>query len=421
MVESSDSYDILIRNGRVIDPASGIDGIIDVAVRDGRIARVAPGISPGAAKQTVDAAGRLVLPGMIDTHAHVFEHVSGRFGLNPDLVGVRSGVTTVIDQGGPSCMTFPAFRKFIAEPAATRVLAFVSIYVVGGLEGHYYPDLYGPSGIDVAACVRTAAANADLVKGIKGHAEGGGISRWGLESLKLAKQASRETGLPLYIHLGQLWPPLEDAPEVDMDEMLPKIVELMDEGDILAHPFTRHPGGFVDRTGHLHPIVREALGRGLRIDVGHGSHFSFDMARRVLDAGILPFTLGADLHGYNTKIPAERGTPESHPDDEMHLFAGDTQFSLCRAMTELLALGVALEDIVPMVTSNCATMLGMESELGSLAPGMPADISVLSDESGEWTLADNGGVKVVATRRVAPLFCLKAGEVHQADAPILPN
>jgi dihydroorotase len=351
----------------------------------------------------------------------VFEHVSGRFGLNPDLVGVRSGVTTVIDQGGPSCMTFPAFRKFIAEPAQTRVLAFVSIYVVGGLEGHYYPALYAPSGIDVEACVRTAAANADLVKGIKGHAEPGGISRWGLGSLELAKEASRRAGIPLYIHLGQLWPPPDDAPEVDMDEMLPKIVAIMDEGDILAHPFTRHPGGFVDRSGKVHPIVREALARGLRVDVGHGSHFSFDMARRVLDAGILPFTLGADLHGYNTKVPAEPGTPDSHPDDEMHLFAGDTQFSLCRAMTELLALGVPLEDIVPMVTSNCAIVIGMESELGSLAPGMTADISVLSDETGEWKLADNGNVTVTATRRVAPLFCLRAGKMFEADAPILPR
>jgi dihydroorotase len=105
----------------------------------------------------------------------------------------------------------------------------------------------------------------------------------------------------------------------------------------------------------------------------------------------------------------------------MHLFAGDTQFSLCRAMTELLALGVKLEDVVPMVTSHCAAMIGMESELGSLAPGMSADISVLSDETGEWKLADNGNVTVTAKRRVAPLYCFKAGRMFEADAPILPH
>lgn len=415
----TEQFDLVIRGGRVIDPASGVDGIRDIGVRHGRIAAVEDAIRPGGA-ETIDAGGLLVLPGMIDTHAHVYEHVCGRFGLNPDLVGVRSGVTTLIDQGGPSCMTFPGFRKFIVEPARSRVLAFISIYTVGGLEGHYYPYLYAPDGIDVDACVRAAQANPDVVKGIKAHAEVGGISRWGLETLKLAKQASRGASLPLYIHLGQLWPPQGEA-DIDMDAMMPEIVALLDEGDILAHPFTRHPGGFVNSAGKVHPVVHDALARGVRIDVGHGSHFSFDMARRVLDAGIIPFTVGADMHGYNTHVPAAAGTPEAHPDDEMHLFAGQTRFSLCHAMTELLALGVALEDVIPMVTSHAAAMMGTEDTMGSLAPGRAADISVLHDDAGEWTLRDNGDDTVTATRRLSPAFCIRAGERFEADAPILPN
>lgn len=415
----TEQLDLVIKGGRVIDPASGVDGIRDIGVRHGRIAAVEDAIPPGGA-ETIDAGGLLVLPGMIDTHAHVYEHVCGRFGLNPDLVGVRSGVTTLIDQGGPSCMTFPGFRKFIVEPARSRVLAFISIYTVGGLEGHYYPYLYAPDGIDVDACVRAAQANPDVVKGIKAHAEVGGISRWGLETLKLAKQASRGAGLPLYIHLGQLWPPQGEA-DIDMDAMMPEIVALLDEGDILAHPFTRHPGGFVNSAGKVHPVVHDALAQGVRIDVGHGSHFSFDMARRVLDAGIIPFTVGADMHGYNTHVPAAAGTPEAHPDDEMHLFAGQTRLSLCHAMTELLALGVALEDVIPMVTSHAAAMMGTEDTMGSLAPGRAADISVLHDDAGEWTLRDNGDDTVTATRRLSPAFCIRAGERFEADAPILPN
>ena len=414
----TEQFDIVIKGGRVLDPASGLDGVRDIGIRQGRIAAVEESVSPGAARP-IDAFGLLVLPGMIDTHAHVYEHVSGRFGLNPDLVGVRSGVTTLVDQGGPGCMTFPGFRKFIVEPAQSRVLAFISIYTVGGLEGHYYPYLYGPGGIDTDACVRAAEANADIVKGIKAHAEIGGISRWGLDTLKLAKQASRAASLPLYIHLGQLWPPEGDA-DIDMDAMMPEIVALLDEGDILAHPFTRHPGGFVNSAGKVHPIVHEALARGVRVDIGHGSHFGFDMARRVLEAGIIPFTLGADMHGYNTRVPAASGTPEEHPDDEMHLFAEQNQFSLCHAMTELIALGVALEDVVPMVTSHGAAMIGMEDELGSLAPGMPADISVLHDENGEWDLQDNSGAVVTTQRRLTPAFCIRAGECFDADAPILP-
>ena len=107
----SPKYDLLLRGGRVICPVSGIDGIRDIAIRDGRIAAIAATILPSSASETIDVSGKLVLPGLIDTHAHVYQYVTGRFGLNPDMVGVRSGVTTVIDQGGPSCMTLPGFRQ----------------------------------------------------------------------------------------------------------------------------------------------------------------------------------------------------------------------------------------------------------------------------------------------------------------------
>src|SRR5271169_4520415 len=164
-------YDLLLRGGRVICPASGIDGIFDVAVRDGRIAAVEPSILSSSATQTVDVSGKLVLPGLIDTHGHVYQYVTGRFGLNADMVGVRSGVTTVVDQGGPSCMTLPGFRHFVAEKAETRVYAFLSAYLVGGLEGHFYPNLYSPAGVDIDATVASANDNKDIVRGIKGHAE----------------------------------------------------------------------------------------------------------------------------------------------------------------------------------------------------------------------------------------------------------
>ena len=413
-------FDLVLRGGRVIDPAQGLDGIADVAIARGRIAAVGSRLGP--AKETVNVKGKLVLPGMIDSHAHVFQHVSGRFGLDPDMAGVHSGVTTLVDQGGPSCMTFPAFRRFIAEPSASRVLAFISIYVVGGLEGHYYPYLYAPEGVDVKAVVRSARENADLVRGIKSHAEIGGYERWGLDVMKLSVEAGNQLGLPIYIHFGQLWGrPKKAKYKIDIDSLLAEVVDLLRPGDILAHPFTRHPGGFVDTHGKLHPVVREALEKGLKIDVGHGSHFSFDMARRVLDAGVLPHTLGADMHGYNTSVLAAPGTPTEHPDDEMHLFAGRAQFSLCHAMSELLALGVSLEDIVPMVSNHCADMLGMADEIGSLRPGVEADVSVLSDLRGRWTMVDNSRAEVTAERLLIPDFCLRRGKRFDADAAILPQ
>jgi dihydroorotase len=406
-------FELVLKGGRVIDPAQGIDGIHDVAVADGKIAAVAPDLSGSG--EVIDVRGALVLPGLIDTHAHVFRHVTGRFGLDADLVGVNSGVTTLIDQGGPSLMTFPAFRSYVVEPAASRVYAFLSAYLVGGMEGHYYPELYGPHGIDVDGTVKAALANRDLVKGIKAHAEIGGFSRWGIEAFRLSKQISREARLPLYIHFGQLWPlPAGGESRVDPDRILPDVLDLLEPGDVLAHPFTRHPGGFVGQDGRLHPMVREAVARGLKIDVGYGSHFSFAMAKKVLDAGIVPDTLGADMHGYNTRLPSEDAA------DQAHMFAGVANFSLVSAMTGLLACGVPLEKIVPMVTSHAAAMLGLGGEIGNLRPGSVADVSVLADERGRWTLRDNEGTEAVAERLLRPLFCLRAGRRYDADAPILP-
>ena len=149
------------------------------------------------------------------------------------------------------------------------------------------------------------------MRGVKGHAEIGGFTRWGDEAMRRAAEIGRALDLPLYIHFGQLWPLPDGKHPYDPDAVLPDMLEILRPGDILAHPFTRHPGGFVDRHGKLHPVVREALARGLKVDVGHGSHFSFKMARLALDAGVVPDTLGADMHGYNTTIPKPRGTPES--------------------------------------------------------------------------------------------------------------
>jgi dihydroorotase len=416
------SYDLLLRGGHVICPASGIDGIMDVAVRDGRIAAVQSNILPSAARQVMDVAGKLVLPGMIDTHAHCYQYVTGRFGMDADLVGVHSGVTTLVDQGGPSCMTLPGFRHFAAGKARTRVYAFLSSYLVGGLEGHYYPSLYSPDGIDVDAAVRAADANRDLVRGIKGHAEIGGFARWGIRVIELSAEIGRMAGLPVYVHFGQLWGlPKSGANGEDADTIIDRVIPLLQPGDILAHPFTRHPGGFVDRNGNVHEVIRAALDRGLKVDVGHGSHFSYRLARKALDAGIVPDTLGADMHGYNTFVPPPAGTPNEHSDDEAHPFAGQAKFSLTQAMSSMMALGLTLAQVVPMVTTNAAAMLGLADEIGALRPGMTADVSVLADLRGRFVLRDNEKTQVVAERLLQPAFCLRAGQRFDADASILPQ
>jgi dihydroorotase len=408
-------FDLVLKGGRVIDPAADRDAVTDIAVKSGRIVAIGRDL-PAAAAQIIDVTGKIVLPGMIDSHAHVYEHVTGKFGLNPDMVGVRSGVTTVVDQGGASCMTIGGFRNFIAQPSHTRVLCFISAYLVGGLEGHLYPELYGPGQVNVEHTVRAARENADLVKGVKAHAETGGVSRWGLEVIKLGKRIAKDAGLPLYIHLGQLWP-LEPGAEVDADEVVRQLTPLLEAGDILAHPYTRHPGGFIsDKTGQLHPVVRAALDRGVTVDVGHGSHFSFAMARKITAAGITPYTLGADMHGYNVRVPSGGDDAQR----SQNPFFGVAPFNLTNAMSKMLALGIPLNDVVASVTRNPAAMLRMQDSLGTLAVGREADISVLELREGAFALSDNSGVEVTAAQAFAPLFCLRAGRRHDCDSPLIP-
>ena len=421
-MDDGPQFDTLLRGGRVICPASGIDGVMDVAVKDGRIAAVQPDILPSSAREVTDVTGKLVLPGLIDTHGHVFQYVTGRFGMNPDMVGVQSGVTTLIDQGGPSCMTLPAFRHLIAEKAQSRCLAFLSTYLVGGLEGHFYPNLYSPDQVDIDATVRSALANPDLVRGIKAHAEIGGFARWGIRVIEMAAEIGRQTGLPVYVHFGQLWGlPESGTNGEDVDTILDRVIPLLKPGDILAHPFTRHPGGFINPEGDVHPVIQAALDRGLKIDVGHGSHFSYRLAKRAIAGGIVPDTLGADIHGYNTHVPAPAGTPEEHADEENHPFAGQAKFSLVQAMSSMMALGLSLEQVVPMVTSNPAKALDLEDQIGALRPGMGADVTVLGELKGRFILRDNEHTEVVTDSLLQPAFCLRDGRRHDAVASILPE
>lgn len=418
-------FDLVLRGGRVIDPARDLDGRFDVGIRDGKIAAVLPTIEKGAGAKSLDVSDRLVIPGMIDTHAHVYQHVTGSFGMNPDLVGIRSGVTTVIDQGGAAPLTIQGFRKFIVEPAVTRVFSFISNYLVGGLVGHRYTELYGPHGINVRETVTAIEKNRDIVKGIKAHAEVGGYSRWGIETLRLAKEASRQTKVPVYVHLGRLWAEA-DGTRIDPDVLVPEMVPLLDPGDVIAHPFTKNAGAFVSREGTIHPLLFEAVRRGVRIDIGRGGHLSFAAARIVLDAGIVPFTVGADVHGYTINRPDDGAWDEGYFDERAtrrratsRPVGGVAVFSLVQVINELLALGLRLPDVIRMVTANAAVMLGMEGELGTLAPGTVADVSVLARDVGRWTLQDSLGAQITASERLRPELAVKGGKIYQADSPLL--
>jgi len=177
----------------------------------------------------------------------------------------------------------------------------------------------------------------------------------------------------------------------------------------------------VNQQGEVHHVIRAALDRGLKVDVGHGSHFSYRLAKKAISAGVIPNTLGADMHGYNTHVPPPAGTPAEHYDDENHPFKGQARFSLTQAMSSMMALGLSLADVVPMVTSNPAQMIGLTDRIGALKVGYAADVSVLDDHRGRFLLRDNEDTRVIAERLLTPAFCLRAGKRFDARAPILPQ
>ena len=238
----------------------------------------------------------------------------------------------------------------------------------------------------------------------------------------MAVTAARELKIPIYVHLGTLWSEAEGT-AVATEEILREMEPLLEPGDILAHPFTRFPSGVLTSQGMVHPIIRDLIDRGVRFDVGRGSHISFNTARRVLDSGIVPFTVGADLHGYNI-----RGCGKSWykdivipEDDEEDEFTFVSPYSLQHAMTEMLALGISFGEVVKMASANCASALKIEDEFGSIQVGRPANLSMVDIVSGHWTLQDLTGVTLTADRLIQPRMAIRDGNVIKANSPLLPD
>ncbi|HEY7065383.1 MAG TPA: amidohydrolase/deacetylase family metallohydrolase [Chloroflexota bacterium] len=387
-------YDLIIRGGRVFDPGAEFDSAGDVAVADGRIAAVGPALA-AEARETLRADGLWVLPGLIDLHVHAFEYATD-YGVPPDAVGVRSGVTTIVDQGSAGPLNLPAFRKFIAEPAATETLLFLNISAVGTAKGSMLPALHGPDSVELDATIRAIADNRDLVRGIKTHAEMGGMARWGTDVLALARQAADATGVPLYVHTGQLIDP-GDRPLPPPESVLPRALPYLRPGDVLAHCFTKEAGGVVGADGTVLPEVREAVAAGVRLDVAHGAHFSFAAAEQALAAGIRPYLVSSDVH-------ADFSRPHSRT----------AYYGLTQTMSKLLALGLSLAEVVAMATSHPAAVLGEADRLGSLRPGYQADLTLIAVEEGEHVFKDMAGATRLGRLRLVPRLALKAGHQHHA-------
>ena len=388
----TENYDLVITCDDAVDPGGDYRGPAEIAISDGRIAAFATELPPHRAARRIDARGKLVCPGLIDFHVHVYEWVTN-FGLHPDDAGIHSGATTIVDQGSAGAWTVGGFDAYVARPAETDVRSFVSANLAGALKGGMEgTTLHNPGMMRIQAIAEAAAGWPHLVKGIKSHGESGGLSHWGLEVLKMAVEAGERTGLPLYVHTGELFPVDEDR-RPDPAAVLEQVVPVLNPGTTLAHVYSTMPDGIMGPGDAVPGIVHEALARGIHFDIGHGVNFSFDIARRMMDAGVLPNTISSDVHS------------------DFHAYHDESKldYSLCGAMSKLWALGMDLAEVVRRATLNPALILGEADEIGTLAPGSRADITVLDLAEGRWTLADSMGEGIAVDRRLVPETVFREG------------
>lgn len=377
-------YDLLLKGGTVVDAASGLDGVLDVAIENGKIARIGAGIAAGEAARVVEVGGKLVTPGLIDCHAHVFEGVS-RTGVNPDLAGVYAGVTTIVDAGSAGAATFDAFPRHIIPRCHTEIVPFLHICQTGLATN---PDIIAESSVDVDDTVRVASQHKGLIRGIKARMVSPALEIMGMEMPKLAKRAAREAGIKLMVHIG-------DTTKRYDPKVIHPLLSLLEPGDILTHYFTPNPGGVLDANGKLVPEAREAADRGVWFDTAHGRmNFSFDVGRRIIDQGLMPHCISTDL-----TVPGRL----------------QTVHSMTEIMTRFLGLGFTLAQVVAMSTTNPAKAIGAEHRLGRLEVGRQADVSVLEIRQGDWMVYDILGSGLRVDRAFLPHLTVKRGAVFAPD------
>lgn len=377
-------YDLLLKGGQLIDPAQKLNGRYDLAVEDGRVAAVAAEIAGSEARQTLDVAGYLVTPGLIDLHAHVFDGVS-RMGVAPDLAGVRAGVTTVVDAGSAGSATVEAFPRYIIPQSETEVIPFLHICQTGLATN---PDIIAAASIDLNATFAAIDRHPGLIKGIKARMVSPALEILGMEMPRLAKQAARERGLPLMVHIG-------DTEKRYDPGVIRELLPMLEPGDIVTHLFTANPGGVLDAAGKLVPEAKELADRGVWLDTAHGRlNFGFEVGRRVLEQGLVPHCISTDL-----TLPGRRNTVHS----------------LVEMMTRFLGLGFSLEQVVTMCTVNPARALGESDRLGSLAVGRQADVSVLERREGAWVVYDVLGEPLPVDTCLVPVVTLKRGRVFEPE------
>ncbi len=362
------SHDLIIRGGRVIDPSVRLDAIRDVAISGGRIAAVEASIA-GDAADTIDAHGKLVVPGLLDIHTHC-----GRFPEGPGLV-LQDGVTGWIDAGSQGAdrigETIAVARS---SPQQGRVL--INIGRAGILPDGDTMDL---KRADVNAARSAIAANRDFIVGVKARLSRDVAGENDYEVLRRAQEVASSFGLPLMIHMGQTISPL------------PKLVDLLKRGDIVTHLFAPPPNSIIDDSGHILPEVLAARRRGVWFDVGNGQtgHMRWDNIAAIMKTGFWPDTFSTDWN----KNAHETGV-----------------IDLPNCMSKLFGYGMTVDEAIARATVNAARIFPLFNDRGTLNVGAPADVAVLELRKGNFEFLDNFNNKITGHQRLFPSATVLAGK-----------
>ena len=380
-----EKFDLVIKGGDVLDPSQSLRGKRDIGIRYGLVEAVEAEIPADRALRVLDAAGKLVTPGLVDLHCHVYPYGSA-LGIPADELVPHQCTTTCVSAGDAGANNFAAFRRHIVAQTRTRLYAFVHIANVG-LTPFPVAELYNIDFAQVDVCARAVGENADMVIGVKVRMSENVIAKHGTEPLKRAIMACEKsgTGAKVMCHIGG----------VETVELMSQVLDLLRPGDILTHAYSGAPnlaGAFTNivQDGRLLPAALAAKQRGVVFDVGHGGgSFDYTMAEPAIAQGCPPDTISSDIHVFSGNTP---GMPY-----------------LTWVMSKFLGLGFTLEQVVAMATVNPAKIINRLPKLGTLQVGAPGDVAIMELVEAPVSFVDTRNNRREGRAALKPVQTVTAG------------